>query len=204
MAKRNERIDWLLAYDRLMLACGDMPTCEMAARTGIGFAMCQKYKNGGTYGVSTLFRLCNCLGISADWLLGLEKSNKSRRGMGQGRKVMVDGYIFDTLADAADFIGVKPNSIRNYMKKLNRPPKYRGHEIEWDEAKMTRQPPGKREASKPDSIASIVDEAVALGVECGKEGVEPPPGKVGRLRERALLMAGYERGNARKGVGIES
>ena len=204
MAKRNERIDWLLAYDRLMLACGDMPTCEMAAKTGLSCRQCYEYQNGRAYNISTLFRLCNCLGISADWLLGLEKSNKSRRGMGQGRKVMVDGYIFDTLADAADFIGVKPNSIRNYMKKLNRPPKYRGHEIEWDEAKMTRQPPGKREASKPDSIASIVDEAVALGVECGKEGVEPPPGKVGRLRERALLMAGYERGNARKGIGIES
>ena len=204
MAKRNERIDWLLAYDRLMLVCGDMPAYELSARTGVSKNICRSCLSGRSYGIDVLFRLCNCLGISADWLLGLEKSNKTRRGMGQGRKVMVDGYIFDTLADAADFVGVKPNSIRNYMKKLNRPPKYRGHEIEWDEAKMTRQPPGKREASKPDSIASIVDEAVALGVECGKQGVEPPPGKVGRLRERALLMAGYERGSARKGIGIES
>ncbi len=181
MAKRNDSIDRVKFYERMMLVIGDSSTGSLAARTGVNNRTINNMKLGYLPNANNLYKICNAMGISADWLMGLETVSMRRRGLGTGRKVMVDGWLFDTLKEAADYIGVKPAAVRYYMNKLDRPPKYHGHEIEWDVPKSAHQPPSRRAKVKDDTIQKVVDDAVQLGKDT-RDDSNP------ELARRALLI----------------
>ena len=119
--------------ERLKRSMGGRSIAGLARDVGISESTMGAIANGKSVpGTSTLAGICEALEVDANYLLGLRDEPRTRkRPPAKRQPIEVDGKRYETVPEAAEAIGTRPEYIRYQMRKFGEVHEYMGHRMRW-------------------------------------------------------------------------
>ena len=120
-------------HERLGRSIGNRSIAGLARDVGVSESTMGAIVNGRSVpGASTLAGICEALGVDANYLLGLRDEPTTRkRPPAKRQPIEVDGRRYETVPEAAEAIGTRPEYIRYQMRKFGEVHEYLGHRMRW-------------------------------------------------------------------------